>query len=118
MTSPEGLHSLFIIKKCLIQNSKIKVHQNLLKYMQINWIDIMNENDKNCQLKTNFQGCFSKEMHIFLMFEANENFLLEMQIFSLAPCCFFDAQFCLLAVQQGSSKVRDTKNVFCCILEM
>ena len=86
--------------------------------MQINWIDIMNENDKNCQLKTNFQGCFSKEMHIFLMFEANENFLLEMQIFSLAPCCFFDAQFCLLAVQQGSSKVRDTKNVFCCILEM
>ena len=78
----------------------------------------MNENDKNCQLKTNFQGCFSKKMHIFLMFEANENFLLEMQIFSLAPCCFFDAQFCLLAVQQGSSKVRDTKNVFCCILEM
>ena len=45
----------------------------------------MNENDKNCQLKTNFQGCFSKKMHIFLMFEANENFLLEMQIFSLAP---------------------------------
>ena len=66
MTSPEGLHSLFIIKKCLIQNSKIKVHQNLLKYMQINWIDIMNENDKNCQLKTNFQGCFSKKnAHFF-----------------------------------------------------
>ena len=65
-----------------------------------------------------FKVVFLKKMHIFLMFEANENFLLEMQIFSLAPCCFFDAQFCLLAVQQGSSKVRDTKNVFCCILEM
>ena len=47
----------------------------------------MNENDKNCQLKTNFQGCFSKKMHIFLMFEANENFLLEMQIFSLLLWC-------------------------------
>ena len=28
-----------------------------------------------------FKVAFLKKMHIFLMFEANENFLLEMQIF-------------------------------------